>query len=137
MCSLVDSGEVPGLLLYESGMPAGWVSIAPVEQFKGLFGAYFRKPREGSGLWTTSCFFVARNRRGNGYMGKLLEAAIEYVREKGGTGIIASPVRVGSKTDSALLFTGKVSTFKRSGFKEVEAGKSSKDRKIMILSLKK
>lgn len=137
MSSLVNSGEVPGLLLYEGNSPIGWVSVAPVEQFRGLVNSHLRKQKEKSGLWTISCFFVEKKHRGKGYMSTLLENAVEYAREKGGTGLIASPMSVHERTDTAFLYTGKASTFQKLGFDEIKNTKSSKDRKVMILNLKK
>lgn len=137
MESIINSGEVPGLLLYESGTPAGWVSVAPVEQFKGLMSPRFRKQKEKSGLWTISCFFVEKKHRGKGYMSRLLEEAVDYAREKGGRGVIASPTSVHERTDTALLYTGKVSTFQKLGFEEIKSTRNKKKRRVMILNLKK
>lgn len=137
MHSLVESGEIPGLILYETGVPTGWVSVAPVEQFNGLVSPHRRKQKEKSGLWTISCFFVEKKHRGKGYMTKLLDQAIEYARKRGGTGLIASPMSVHERTDTALLYTGKVSTFQKLGFEEIKNAKNKKNRKVMILNLKK
>lgn len=137
MISLIDSGEIPGLLLYEAGVPTGWVSVAPVEQFNGLVSPRLKKQKEKSGLWTISCFFVEKKHRGKGYMSRLLGEAVEYAKNKGGTGLIASPMSVHEKTDTSLLYTGKVSTFQKLGFEEIKNAKTKKNRKVMILNLKK
>lgn len=141
MTEIVDSGNVPGLILYENGQPAGWVSIAPVEQFDGLFSSHFRKPREATGLWTISCMFVQRKYRGKGHMDRLMDMAVGYARSNGAAGILAFPVVVHEKMDPALLYTGKASVFEKHGFVEVDPSgkmkKSSRKRKVMILSLKK
>ncbi|MCL4243228.1 MAG: GNAT family N-acetyltransferase, partial [Dehalococcoidia bacterium] len=36
MCSLIGRGEVPGLILYAAGEPAGWVAVQPREALPRL-----------------------------------------------------------------------------------------------------
>lgn len=137
MEELVGSGKVPGLILYEDGTPAGWVSIAPVEQFSGLFNSHFRKPNGVSGLWTISCFYIDPKFRGRGYMDVLLREAVDYARRNNASGLLAYPVEAAQRTDSAFMYTGKASLFRQHGFSEIENGKQVKDRKLMILDLRK
>lgn len=119
MRTLVHSDIEPGLIAYADGVPAGWIALAPRERYKRLatskqLGAVDDKP-----VWVIPCFFIHRDYRRQGLMEKLLNAAVEYARNRGVQTLEAFPLDVEGKMSSTQMFTGKSSVFYKLGFKEV------------------
>lgn len=101
-----------GLLAYEKDEPVGWCSIAPRDAYRSLGGP--ESPEES--VWSIACFFIPRERRGQGIGEALLEAAIAHAKRKGATMIEAYPVDPDSPS---YRFMGFVGMFARHGFKPV------------------
>lgn len=119
MRTLVHSGVEPGIIAYADGVPAGWVALAPRENYKRLatskhLGAVDDKP-----VWVISCFFIHRNYRRQGLMENLLTAAVAYARERGVKILEAFPLDVEGKMSSTSMYTGKSSVFHQLGFTQV------------------
>lgn len=132
--SIVDSGEPPGLIAYVDGEPAGWVSLDRRERFTMLnYSRIYKAAVEGAGLWTIVCFVVGRNFRRQGLMERLLGAAVEYARERGGSVIEAYPVEPGDEMKGYAGFQGVRSVFDRAGFEEI--GRLANGRPHMRLDL--
>ncbi|NKI40518.1 GNAT family N-acetyltransferase [Streptomyces physcomitrii] len=118
--ALVDEGREPGLLVYREGLPAGWVSLAPREEFGRLDRSPVSKPVDDRPVWSLVCLYVAREHRGHGVARQLVRAAVEFARERGARTVEAYPVDdtlgpVGA--DDA--YHGLVSLLTQEGFAEV------------------
>jgi GNAT superfamily N-acetyltransferase len=136
MKTLVESGEVPGLLAYSKGAPIAWCSVATRESYPVLNRSRILKRVDDKPVWSVVCFFVEKNYRNKGLTGQLLKAAIEYVRKQGGKIIEGYPVE--PKKDrypAAFAWTGFASAFKKLGF--VECARRSETRPIMRFYLSK
>src|SRR5262245_65930253 len=70
----------PGLLAYVDGEPAGWVALAPREEYTRLENLRVLQPVEGDGVRAAPCFFVKAPHRGAGLTAALLEAAAVYAK---------------------------------------------------------
>ena len=116
---LVEGGVEPGIIAYADGVPAGWVALAPRERYKRLATSDHLGPVDDQPVWVMPCFFIHRDYRRQGLMGKLLSAAIAYARSKGVKTLEAFPLDVEEKINSMSLFSGKSAVFYESGFKEV------------------
>ena len=127
MKALVDSGVPVGLLAYEAGEPVGWCSIAPRDSHRPLGGP----AADGEKIWSLTCFFLRRDRRGAGHSAALLDAALAYARTQGAATVEAYPVDPDSPS---YRFMGFVDLFRRAGFKKV--GKAGSRRHVMRLGLK-
>ena len=119
MNELVEGGVEPGIIAYADGVPAGWVALAPRERYKRLATSDHLGPVDDQPVWVIPCFFIQRDYRRQGLMGKLLSAAIAYARSKGVKTLEAFPLDVEEKINSMSLFSGKSAVFYESGFKEV------------------
>ena len=117
--TLVQSGVEPGLIAYADGVPAGWVALAPRENYKRLATSEVMGAVDDQPVWVIPCFFIHRDYRRQGLMEKLLAAAIEYGREKGVKILEAFPLEAEGKMSSIQLFTGKASVFRNQGFEQV------------------
>lgn len=120
MKSIVDSGEVPGLLAYANGQPVAWCSVAPRERFGSLERSRTLKRVDDRPVWSVVCFFVAEPFRGQGLMTKLLRAAVAYAGNQGAKIVEGYPVEGGRMLPGGTrAYVGIVSAFRSAGFVEV------------------
>jgi predicted GNAT family acetyltransferase len=126
MMQRIASGVPVGLLGYAGGEPTAWVSVAPRETFR------LRGPEAapGESVWSISCFFVPRKRRGEGTVHALVAAAVDHAQRQGATVVEAYPV---DDTSPSYRHMGFVSVFRRAGFVEVAA--AGKRRHVMRLKV--
>jgi GNAT superfamily N-acetyltransferase len=119
---LVDAelDPAPGLLAYRDGRVAGWVSVAPRDDFDRLVHSRVRPKLDDVPVWSIVCFVVSRTVRGQGLTGQLLDAAMAYARAHGAPALEAYPVDPGDgRVPAALGYTGLLSTFLEAGFEVV------------------
>jgi len=126
---LVDGGHTPGILAYQNDQPIGWCSVSRRESFSVLERSRILKPVDEQSVWSVVCFFVAKEHRRNGLSVKLLKAAIDFVRERGGRIVEGYPVEPVKKQADAFVWSGLASAFVKAGFIEVE--RRSETRPIM------
>jgi GNAT superfamily N-acetyltransferase len=130
MKALVASGRVPGLLAYHRDQAVGWCSVGPRADYPRLKGSRILKPVDDLPVWSIVCLFVAKGYRRKGVSARLLSAAVEYVRSKGGKvieGYAVEPKK--DKMPDAFAFHGLASAYRQAGFKEV--ARRSDHRPIM------
>ncbi len=127
---IVDSGKVPGIIAYLGTEPVGWCAVAPRKEYPTLEKSRVLKKVDDKPVWSVVCFFVARKFRHTGITRKLLEYAIQYVRQNGGTIMEGYPKdTLGKASPDPFVFTGIASSFRRVGFAEV--ARRSDTRPIM------
>jgi len=128
--NIVDSGVVPGILAYADGEPVGWCAVAPRKAYPTLERSRVLKRVDNKQVWSVVCFFVAKHFRGKGVTLKLLEAALKYVKERGGKIVEGYPIEPKKeRIPNASAYTGLASTFRKAGF--VEVARRSENRPIM------
>jgi GNAT superfamily N-acetyltransferase len=131
---LVDKGHVPGLLAYVDDRPAGWVSVAPREEFGRVERSRLLRPVDDQPVWSIVCFYIDRRSRGRGVGSALLRGAVQYAGQKGAKVVEAYPVDAkGRKIPPAELYTGTVEMFEAAGF-EIVADRGGR-RRIMRTSV--
>lgn len=117
--ALVDSGRPPGLIGYRDGVPVGWVSLGPREDYAKLQRSPVMKPVDDQPVWSIVCFVVPSAYRGQGMARALLDGAVAHARERGVRLLEAYPVdRPGRSGDDAMWFGAK-SMYDAAGFEEV------------------
>lgn len=128
---IVMSGEVPGLLAYVEGKPAGWIAVELREKYPRLANSRVMAPVDERPVWSITCFFIGKQYRGQGLSVALLRGAIEHVTSRSGTIVEGYPVspKLGDIPPSAFLYTGLVSAFEAAGF--VEVARRSETRPVM------
>ncbi len=134
MCTIVESGKVPGILAYSKGEPVAWCSVAPREDFSVLDRSPILKRVDEQHVWSIVCFFIAKDYRHQGLSSLMLSAAVEYAAQNGARIIEGYPIT--PKKDEApdiYIFTGLESTFVKAGF--VEVARRSEFRPIMRYSV--
>lgn len=119
MRTLVQSGVEPGIIAYADGKPAGWVALAPRENYKRLATSKLLGAVDDQLVWVVSCFYIFRDYRHMGLMEKLLAAAEDYARSKGIKILEAFPIDVKEKMSPISMYTGKSEVFYRQGYELV------------------
>jgi GNAT superfamily N-acetyltransferase len=110
----------PGLIAYVDDEPAGWVAVAPREEYVRLENSRVLAPVEGDGVWAAPCFFVHRAHRGKGLTAALLDAAAAHAARLGARAIEGYPnVNRAERQPAAFVWTGFESTFRSAGFAEI------------------
>ncbi|MEJ2287815.1 MAG: GNAT family N-acetyltransferase [Deinococcales bacterium] len=89
---LVEKGAAPGLLAYRDGVPVGWVSVAPREQFPRLDRSPISPRFDAQPVWALVCLYVPRPFRGAGVARALVRGAVAYARQRGAEIVEAYPV---------------------------------------------
>ena len=117
--SVVDSGIVTGLLAYLHGDVVGWVAVEPRSAYERLAHSRILKPVDNEPVWSITCFFVAKKFRNQGIHIELLNAAVAYVKSKGGKIVEGYPTETNKEMPAPFAFTGTTSAFAKAGFKEV------------------
>ena len=135
MKKLVDNGHTPGIVAYQNGQPIAWCSVAPRESFIRLEHSRILKPVDGQPVWSVVCFFVAKEHRRGGLSAKLLKAAIDFVRGRGGRIVEGYPVEPQKMQPDAFMWTGLAAAFTKAGFKE--CARRSATRPVMRYTIKK
>lgn len=120
MKALVNSGNIPGILAYSDGVPVGWCSIAPREEYPTLARSRILKSIDDKPVWSVVCFFIARSHRRKGLTIELLKTALDFAQANGARIVEGYPVepKTGIAPD-VFVYTGLSSAFKKAGFTEV------------------
>ena len=116
---LVAAGVVPGLIAYRDGVPAGWVSMGPREDYKKLARSPVTRPVDHTPVWSIICFVVPSEFRGQGIARALLKGAIAYARKQGAWLVEAYPVDTSSRAPDDSMWFGAKSMYDEAGFSEV------------------
>jgi GNAT superfamily N-acetyltransferase len=117
---LVAAGPEPGLLAYVDGVPAGWVAVAPRDEYPRLDRSPKLRRLDDRPVWSITCFTIDRRHRRRGVAAALLDAAVDFARQRGAEVMEAYPIdTAGGKRSSADLYTGTLAMFQRAGFEEV------------------
>ncbi len=120
----------PGLLAYRDGAPAGWISVAPREEFPRMANSRIVGPLDDRPVWSVSCFFIKRGLRGNGIATALLTAACDFAASYGAEVIEGYPIDpLGKRYANAFAWTGLMRVFEKAGF--TEAARRSEKRPVM------
>jgi GNAT superfamily N-acetyltransferase len=120
MWEIVDSGDPPGLLAYVGGEPAGWVSLDRRERLEHFeYGRRVKALDRPEDLCSIVCFVIGNEYRGQGLMGRLLEAAVDYARQQGARVVEAYPIEPSGQLKSYQGFEGIASVFEQAGFTRV------------------
>jgi GNAT superfamily N-acetyltransferase len=127
--AIVDSGQIPGLLVYADGGPIAWCSVGPRETYPALERSRTLSRVDDEPVWSVVCFFVAKPFRRRGLMVSLLKAAVAYAKEYGAKIVEGYPVEPTETLSGDSGYAGVVSAFRKAGF--VEVLRRSETRPIM------
>jgi len=118
MKRIVESGEVPGIIAYVEGEPAGWCSVAPRDAYPTLNRSRRFRRIDSEPVWSIVCFYVSPSQRGTGLMASLVWAARDYAVSQGARIVEAYP-REPERLSTTMAYMGVVPAFAKAGFVEV------------------
>lgn len=127
-----------GLVAYFAEEPIGWTRVVPRHTLPGITGnrALARILDEDPTAWWIACFVVRREYRGDGVGLRMLEYAVQWASEHGGTVLDGHPVDTASLSATpspSAVFTGTMTMFQRAGFTEI--GRTYRSRPVMRCEL--
>jgi len=130
MKTIVNSGEVPGILAFAEAKPIAWCAVAPRDSYPALNRSRILKKIDDIPVWSIVCFFVDKQYRNRGVSIQLLRAAIAHVKNRGGEVLEGYPIEPKKdRMPAVFAYTGLASAFKQAGF--VECARRSETRPIM------
>lgn len=136
MHDLVHAGAVPGILGYRDDEPIAWCAVAPREDYLSLERSRVLKKVDDTPVWSISCLFTRKDCRKQGVSVRMLKAAIDFVRDRGGKVVEGYPVEPRRAEMPAMFaWTGLASAFVQAGFKE--CARRSATRPIMRRTIRK
>ncbi|MDE1819374.1 MAG: GNAT family N-acetyltransferase [Euryarchaeota archaeon] len=119
-------GRAHAALVFDGPEAVGWCQFGPTSELPNIRS----KKEYEKGLtklpdWRITCFFIDRERRGEGIASLALREALRYIGELGGGVVEAYPEDyTGEKTSCSFLCSGTLGMFEKAGFR--------KDRKIAM-----
>lgn len=131
------SAEPPGLVAFDGDRAVGWVSLGPRTEFERIVRSKVIPTVDERPVWSIVCFAVSGSARGQGVGRALIEAAIEYARERGAEALEAYPIALDRTADvsAEAAFTGTLPMFERAGFEVVAeraSDPSSRHRRVVV-----
>lgn len=136
MLGIVNDGPSPGILGYLDSEPVGWCAVAPRADYPALARSRILQPVDDTPVWSVSCLFVRKDHRKKGLSVRMLRAAVEHVKQQGGSVVEGYPVEP-KKDDvpAAFAWTGLAAAFLAAGFREV--ARRSDTRPIMRYEIRR
>jgi len=115
---LVREGRAHAALVFDGPNAVGWCQFGPTAELPNIRSK--RAYDEGLGKlpdWRITCFFIDRERRGEGIATLALRGALRYIAQLGGGTVEAYPEDyTGERTSNSFLCSGTLGMFERSGF---------------------
>lgn len=115
----VEEGPTPGLIGYSDEQPVAWCQLGPREGYARILAAPSKQAIDTRPTWLLTCFFVARNHRGRGWMRRLVEAALEFAKAEGAECVEAWPVAGGKTVAAPFAYVGHAPTLESFGFQAI------------------
>jgi GNAT superfamily N-acetyltransferase len=116
----VREGRAHAALVFDGPDAVGWCQFGPTAELpnirsKKTYEEELRKLPD----WRITCFFIDRERRGEGIATLALREALRYIAELGGGTVEAYPEDyTGEKTSNSFLCSGTLGMFEKSGFRK-------------------
>jgi GNAT superfamily N-acetyltransferase len=131
---IVAKGPPPGLLAFDAGLAVGWCQLTPRSDLPTLDRSRMLTAVDDLPVWSLSCFYIRKGRRGQGIMTALIDAAIGVAERAGAPALEAYPWDTKEKKGASTVYTGLAKNFARAGFKTV--ARRAVHRPIMRYDLK-
>ncbi len=118
--ALVRQGRAHAALVFDGPDAVGWCQFGPTSELPNIRS----KKTYEEGLrqlpdWRITCFFIDRERRGEGIAKFALRAALREITRLGGGTVEAYPEDyTGQKISSSFLCSGTLGMFEKAGFKK-------------------
>jgi len=116
----VREGRAHAALVFDGPNAVGWCQFGPTAELPNIRSqrTYEEGLREFPD-WRITCFFIDRDRRGEGIANFALREALREIARRGGGTVEAYPEDVaGRKVSRSFLCSGTLGMFEKAGFKK-------------------
>lgn len=122
----VREGNAHAALIFDGPEVVGWCQFGPTAELPNIRSQKAYDASRGPlPDWRITCFFIDRERRGEGIANLALDAAVREITRLGGGRVEAYPEDVrGRKVSRSFLCSGTLGMFEKAGF--------ARDRKIAM-----
>lgn len=117
--ALVTAGVPLGVIAYRGRTPVGWCAIAPRADYPRLQRSRVMAAVDDAPVWAATCFFVAREARGQGVARALRDGAARYAARHGARWMEAYPVDADGRQADAFVYHGLAAMFRDPPWREV------------------
>lgn len=114
---LFAKGIYDGYLVYEEGIPSGWVQVGPRDRFVKLLEQFSLTldPK----VWAITCMTLSPKLQGKGLSHKIIRLILADLQVLGIKKVQAFP-KVGEGLSKETIWTGPLAVFKKAGFKVIK-----------------
>lgn len=115
----VREGRAHAALVFDGPTAVGWCQFGPTAELPNIRSRKeYEKDLGKLPDWRITCFFIDRERRGEGIASLALREAIRYIGEAGGGAVEAYPEDyTGQRTSNSFLCSGTLGMFLKAGFR--------------------
>ena len=133
---LVRESRTHAALVFDGPDVVGWCQYGPPTELPARLSAYGRLELDLPD-WRITCFFVDKDRRGEGIAKAALRGALGSIADKGGGTVDAYPTDNSREkpTSSSFLWSGTITMFKAAGFRKI--GSTGKSKVVMRKDVRK
>jgi len=114
MSKKISRGDVTALLAFVDGKPVGWCNYGETTRLAGLMHRFELKPEEYPGVGSVACFVISAPYRRHGVARRLLDTALDRLREREVKVVEAYPVKNTKSPQSN--YRGPLSMYLAAGF---------------------
>jgi ribosomal protein S18 acetylase RimI-like enzyme len=116
----VRDGTAHAALVFDGPTAVGWCQFGPTAELPNIRSAKaYQEGQVELPDWRITCFFIDRERRGEGIASLALREAIRSIARLGGGTVEAYPEDyTGERTSSSFLCSGTLGMFEKSGFRK-------------------
>lgn len=117
----VRTGRAHAALVFDGPEAVGWCQFGPPAELPNIRSRKAYDAGLGELLdWRITCFFIDRERRGEGIASRALDEAVRYIAELGGGMVEAYPEDyTEERTSSSFLCSGTLGMFEKAGFRKM------------------
>jgi hypothetical protein len=126
---LFARGIYDGYLVYEEGIPSGWVQVGPRDELIKLVDQFSLQPDPQA--WAITCFALTPKIQGKGLSHEIVRLILKDLRQQGVKKVQAFP-KDGEGLSKETIWTGPLAVFHKAGFKVI---KEDSRRPVLELTL--
>lgn len=115
----VERGEAHAAMVFDGPNAIGWCQFGSASELPNIRSKKeYEKEQKAMPDWRITCFFIDRERRGEGIARIALESALSEISRLGGGRVEGYPEDyTGERTSNSFLCSGTLSMFEKVGFK--------------------
>ncbi len=116
----VREGRAHAALVFDGDRAVGWCQFGPTSELPNIRSKKaYEDGKHPFPDWRITCFFIDRERRGEGIATLALDEALRYIARLGGGTVEAYPEDyTGEKVSSSFLCSGTLHMFEKAGFRK-------------------